>query len=649
MATLNSLDYSIIVTYLAVLLAFGVWLQKRAGASMEDYFLGGRKMPWWAMGMSGMAAWMDMIGTMIIVSFLYMIGPRGLYIEFRGGAVLVLAFLMLWVGKWHRRSGCITGAEWNIFRFGSGTSGKLARAVTAVATIVVFTGMLAYMVKGVGLFLSIFFPFSPTVCALALIVVATLYTVASGFYGVVYTDVFQSIIILIAVVVVSLMAFFEINQMDGNLSELASEVTGNSSWTSTSLPWQTTMPKGYEIYQNLGLFTLFYLLRNVMAGLGSGADPKYFGARNDRECGLLTFMIGWLTMFRWPFMMGIAVLGLFFVKEAIPDQTVLETASETIQASLGDIAPNRWEDTIAEIIHHPESHAELVDQLKTQVGSNNWQTKLKLLSYQGTVNPERILPVVLLTKIPMGLRGLILVALIAASMSTFDSTVNAATGYFTRDVYQAFFRRAAGNRELMFASYLFGVAMVACGFALGYGTKSINHIWDWLVMGLGAGVAVPSILRLYWWRFNAGGLIIGTIAGMLVAVIQRYLYPNINPISGFTVVTSISAIATIGGALLTKPTDLKVLTKFYVRTRPFGLWGPLKKSLPDDVRKEMEQEHRYDIIALPFTMCWQVSLFMLPMQLLIGAFPDFWITLAIFLVALTGVYFFWYRRLPAAD
>ena len=111
MATLNSLDYSIIVTYLAVLLAFGVWLQKRAGASMEDYFLGGRKMPWWAMGMSGMAAWMDMTGTMIIVSFLYMIGPRGLYIEFRGGAVLVLAFLMLWVGKWHRRSGCITGAE----------------------------------------------------------------------------------------------------------------------------------------------------------------------------------------------------------------------------------------------------------------------------------------------------------------------------------------------------------------------------------------------------------------------------------------------------------------------------------------------------------------------------------------------------------
>ena len=60
---------------------------------------------------------------MIITSFLYLLGPRGLYIEFRGGAVLVLAFLLAYTAKWHRRSGCMTSAEWNTYRFGAGFSG----------------------------------------------------------------------------------------------------------------------------------------------------------------------------------------------------------------------------------------------------------------------------------------------------------------------------------------------------------------------------------------------------------------------------------------------------------------------------------------------------------------------------------------------
>jgi Na+/proline symporter len=66
---------------------------------MEDYFLGGRQLPWWALGVSGMASFLDLTGTMIITSFLFMMGPRGLFVEFRGGAVLVLALMMLWSGK----------------------------------------------------------------------------------------------------------------------------------------------------------------------------------------------------------------------------------------------------------------------------------------------------------------------------------------------------------------------------------------------------------------------------------------------------------------------------------------------------------------------------------------------------------------------
>ena len=90
------------VLYFSFLVSLGLYLKKKASASMEDYFLGGRQLPWWALGVSGMASFLDLTGTMVIVSFLYMMGPRGLFVEFRGGAVLVLAVMMLWAGKWHR-------------------------------------------------------------------------------------------------------------------------------------------------------------------------------------------------------------------------------------------------------------------------------------------------------------------------------------------------------------------------------------------------------------------------------------------------------------------------------------------------------------------------------------------------------------------
>jgi solute:Na+ symporter, SSS family len=199
-------DYAIIALYFCGLIALCFHLKKRASASLEDYFLGARRMPWYLLGISGMAYSLDMTGTMLIVSFLYLMGPRGLFVEFRGGANLVLIFMMLWTGKWHRRSGCMTGAEWNIFRFGPSAGGQATRLINVAATLAGVVGMLAYMIKGNGLFLATFLPLAPFWCALAFVAVATLYTVVSGFYGVVYTDLLQCGIIVAAVIVVSVVA-----------------------------------------------------------------------------------------------------------------------------------------------------------------------------------------------------------------------------------------------------------------------------------------------------------------------------------------------------------------------------------------------------------------------------------------------------------
>nr|MBC8343071.1 sodium:solute symporter [Bacteroidota bacterium] len=80
MSNLNVVDYTLIISYFIVLLGLGFYLRARANKSMEDYFLAGRSLPWWALGLSGTAAWFSVSGTMVIIAFLYMLGPRGLYI-----------------------------------------------------------------------------------------------------------------------------------------------------------------------------------------------------------------------------------------------------------------------------------------------------------------------------------------------------------------------------------------------------------------------------------------------------------------------------------------------------------------------------------------------------------------------------------------
>ncbi len=635
--------------------------------------------------------------------------------------------MLLWTGKWHRRSNCMTGAEWQVYRFGPGVGASFARLLSAVSGVIFNVAMLAYLIKGAGLFLSMFMPFSPTVCALIMVVVTMVYTLLSGFYGVVYTDLFQCGIILAAVVVVSVMAWADVSSVGGGdgLAQLAAQVTGSTQWTSSVPHWRTPMPPGYEQYSYLAMFAFFYLITNIKNGISSGADSRYFGARNERDCGLLSFFWTWLMMFRWPMMIGFAVMGLLLVRNlfsedrselrlaeaAIKDYVIAtegpgaritgDKAAVAAQVAaimpqgrwggfaddvlnrpeqhpeaaalrqlLGDdwkqrfqevraelvkavIPKNRWEELVADIAYQPSRYPkELIDQLQrglTRKEGDDWIGKLHMVSYEGTVNPERILPAVILFRIPAGLRGLFVVALLAAAMSTFSPTVNATTALFTRDIYQAFLRKKAKNWELIAASYGFGFALTVGGFVMAYYTKNINHIWGWIIMGLGSGNAMPGVLRLYWWRFNPTGVVMSLCIGVPAAMIQRVFWPDLDERLQFLILMTISFASAVIGTYIGRPVPREVVEHFYKTTRPFGLWGPFKNTLSPEVREATRKEHFYDLVAVPFVFFWQVTLFLLPMQLIIRNMQAFWVTLVIFVVSLYGVYRLWYKHLPPAQ
>jgi Na+/proline symporter len=648
MTGLSTLDYGIIGAFLVIILLVGLAASRLASRSLEHYFLGGRNLPWYFLGISGMSSWFDLTGTMIITSFLYLLGPRGLYIEFRGGAVLVLAFMLAYTGKWHRRSGCMTGAEWNTYRFGAGFSGELVRFVSAMVGVITTIGLLAYLVRGATLFMALVFPVDPVWLTIGILGLASLYTVMAGFYGVVLTDMVQGAIMMIGCVIVSIIAWGHVPS-SAVLNTAAEKVTGNPDWIASAPAWHVTMPAGYEAYQSLVMVAFFYLLRNVMGGMASGAESRFFAARNPREASLQCLLQGLTVMFRWPLMIGFAILGIFWVSNSMPSRDAEARAAAAIHAAEPKLTANDWQLYMGRLVHHPETAPiGLVDQLKTILGAD-WKTTLPLVGVHGTINPEVILPAVLLHGMPAGLRGLLIVSLLSALMGALTGQVNSASALMVRDIYQNFLRPKATTRELITMAYFSSGFIIVASFFMGLAASSINDIWAWFIMGLTAGALGPGLLRLYWWRTNAWGITSGLVAGGLAAVLQRIFIPTLPEPILFGVVTSISIGFTVLGSLVSGETPRDVVRYFYRTTRPFGFWRPFWQELTAAEKQSWSLEHRFDLLTVVCALIWQVCLFLMPMQILTHNWTGWMTTAPIFLLCSLGLYFFWWRHLPSAQ
>jgi Na+/proline symporter len=196
-------------------------------------------------------------------------------------------------------------------------------------------------------------------------------------------------------------------------------------------------------------------------------------------------------------------------------------------------------------------------------------------------DPETILPTVIVTMIPSGLRGLLVAALLAAFMASFSSTVNAAASMVVCDLVQPA-RPDISVKGLMRVSYAATVLVVVSGVAIGLNANSIRGIWVWMLAGIIGATLIPNVLRWHWWRFNGWGYAWGVFAGLGSAAaiglaqslglfgakgLPEYLYAP--------VIWLASALGCLAGALLRPATPMQTLTTFYDKIRPFGFWQPV--------------------------------------------------------------------------
>jgi Na+/proline symporter len=299
------IDYSILAVYFIALAAMGIVLARKAGQSSEHYFLGGRSMPWWTLGASGMASNLDVAGTMAIVALIYRYGLHGFFIEMRGGVVLPIAIFLSFMGKWHRRSGVMTTAEWMVLRFGHGAQGRAARFTAAGTYLVITVAMTVFFFTAAGRFLTEFVPFSAFQCTLGIAVITFAYTLLGGLYSVVWTDVFQAAIIGGAAVYLAVLGAQQVSP------ELLSH------WPGAHL--NTFLPRGSDPglapYSNFGWFLAVWALKGILEGLGGSGGTaymaqRYYAARSDAECQKIGMLWTVLFAFRWPMVLGFALLAL---------------------------------------------------------------------------------------------------------------------------------------------------------------------------------------------------------------------------------------------------------------------------------------------------------------------------------------------------
>ena len=315
------IDYAVIAAYFLVVIGLGFWYQKRAAANLDAYFLGGKRMHWLALSMSGSVSTFDITGTMWIVSLLFVFGMRSMWHHWMWGWMMG-AFFLAYMGKWVQRSRVMTGAEWMATRFGVDSAGRAARMAYAVMAVITQAVFIGYAFQGIGKFVSEYVALSPAACALIIFAATTLYVLLGGLYSVVITDVIQTVVLTIASVVIAVVAYRALSHQA--LSALP------EGWASLTPVWripEMAAVKDYAGYELFGALVIVWVLKGLLMNAGGPAQmydfQRFLAARTSRDAAKIGATWSLFLIVRWAMCAGIALLALTAVRNVSDPEKVM--------------------------------------------------------------------------------------------------------------------------------------------------------------------------------------------------------------------------------------------------------------------------------------------------------------------------------------
>ncbi|GAA0188686.1 Na+:solute symporter [Fulvivirga kasyanovii] len=541
---LETIDWISVVAFFVISLVIGIVVARQAGSSVSEFFLSGRNMPWWLLGVSMVATTFSADTPNLVTDIVRQNGVSG---NWEWWAFLLTGMLTVFVySKLWRRSEVLTDLEFYELRY-SGRAAAFLRGFRAVYLGVFFNIMIMATVclaaiKIGGVLLNL----SPVQTLLIASVVTVIYSSLGGLKGVLITDFVQFIIAMIGSVWASYV-IVNLPEVGGMANMLSHEAV---------IPKLNILPDFNDTETLIPLFIIPLAVQwwsvwypGAEPGGGGYIAQRMLSAKNEQHAigATLFFNIAHYALRPWPWII-IALASI-----------VVFPTLESIQAAFPHLEPG--------IVQHD-------------------------LAYPA-----------MLTYLPHGLLGVVIASLIAAFMSTISTHLNWGSSYVVNDVYRRFINPEASDKEMVNLGRLSTVLLMVFAAIMALYLENAIQAFR-ILLTIGAGTGLIFILRWFWWRINAYTELAGMVASFFIAIYFEFIHEGLgfDPIPnhyrlllGITITTIIWLIAT----LMTRPTSKEKLREFYLKVRPAGPgWEPVVKKAKNDNISIPEVKHNLSLQIL---------------------------------------------------
>ena len=541
--SLHWIDWTIILAYICFSLGVGIYFSKRAASSTEEYFLSGRSLPWWIVGTSMVATTFAADTPLAITEFVR--GP-GIWQNWfwwnllMGSLLSVFLFSRLW-----RRAEILTDNELLELRY-SGKPAAFLRAFKAGYFAILYNFIvMGWVINAMASVVSVMLNMDKWTAVWLCVIIALVYAILSGFWGVVVTDLVQFVIAMFGSIALAIIALNYVGGMEVLLSKL-NELLGTDVVTDNTLKFIPPIPDTGVATQTFweSPFSKFLIFISVMWWSHHGTDgggyiiQRMSSAKNERHALLATlwFNIAHYALRVWPWIIVAVVSIVMF-----------------------PIIPSEY------------------SELGVKAGY----------------------PLVMNTLLGPGLKGILIVSFLAAFMSTIDTHLNWGVSYLINDIYKRFFKPNETERHYVLVGKIMTVILMILAAFTALKMQSISKAWEF-IFAMGAGIGLVLILRWFWWRVNAWSeitalatSIVITISFEIIAYFQTInnnleysLFGSAPSIFGMSlqvhhklmIIVPIAIIAWVTVTFFTEPEPMTKLESFYKRVQPGGWWGPVTSS-----------------------------------------------------------------------
>ncbi|MDE0587828.1 MAG: Na+:solute symporter [Candidatus Marinimicrobia bacterium] len=507
---LSTLDWTIVGAYFALSLVVGIWASKQAGRDTKSFFLAGRNMPWWLLGVSMVATTFSTDTPNLVTDLVRQNGVSGnwgWWAFLLTGMLTVFVYANLW-----RRSGVLTDIEFYELRY-SGKPAAFLRGFRALYLGLVFNVLVMGTVSLAAVKFGEIVLGLPGWVTLTIACSITLaYSTLGGLKAVIITDFVQFTLAMIG----SIWGMFYILGLPeiGGLSNLISHANVVDK---LSLIPDLSNPNAWVPVLLVPLAVQWWASYYPGAEPGGGGyiAQRMFSAKDEKNAVGATFFfnVAHYALRPWPWIL-------------------IALASLVVFPELSDIQkafPNLPADKLGHDVAYPA----------------------------------------MLTLLPSGLLGLVAASLIAAFMSTMSTQLNLGASYLVNDFYHRFIRPDATEKQLVRAGRLFTVVSIILGGGLGLLLTSAGQAFTLLLM-IGAGTGMIYILRWFWWRINAYTEIVAMISSIIIAGYFNFGNSALEGWQKIVIGALLTTVVWIAATYFTPPDDEETLRSFVKKVNPGG-------------------------------------------------------------------------------